>query len=82
MDWNDLNELNDYNRDYRKVSKQNKCDKKYYIGRFGLCTGHWTKAARLNVQNSVVVMRYEMAKWHETLFQHLGLRRQPYIWRQ
>ena len=46
---------------------------KYYIGRFGLCTGQWTKAARLNDQNSVVVMWYEMAKWHETLFQHLGL---------
>ena len=55
---------------------------KYYIGRFGLCTGQWTKAARLNDQNSVVVMWYEMAKWHETLFQHLGLRRQPFIRRQ
>ena len=69
----DGNDGNDYSRDYRKVSKQNKCDKKYYIGRFGLSTGQWTKAARLNDQNSVVVMWYEMAKWHETLFQHLGL---------
>ena len=50
-----------------------------YIGRFGLCTGHWTKAAWVYDQNSVAVMWYEMAKRHETLFQHLGLQRQPYI---